>query len=135
MTSRLDYRILNYMLKYAGELDLVFHALGDPTRRQIVEQLTRGSASVTEIAEPLPMSLPAVLQHLRVLEASRLVRTEKVGRVRTCYLEMEVLMSTETWIEARRAEWSRRLDRLGAYLASLPPETPDDPGLKKGPLA
>jgi len=112
------------MLKYSGELDLVFLALGDPTRRALVDQLTHGPASVSELAAPLPISMPAVLQHLRVLEDSGLVRSQKVGRVRTCHLELKMLDSAQTWIEARKAMWERRLDRLDALLASLPPEEP-----------
>jgi DNA-binding transcriptional ArsR family regulator len=112
------------MLKYSGELDLVFQALGDPTRRALVDQLTHGSASVSELAAPLPISMPAVLQHLRALEDSGLIRSEKVGRVRTCHLEPKMLNSAQTWIEARKAMWERRLDRLDALLATLPPEEP-----------
>ena len=96
--------------------DPVFHALADPTRRSIVERLSRGAASVSELAKPLTISLPAVLQHLRVLERSGLVRTEKVGRVRTCHIEPAGLSTAEQWIAARRADWERRLDRLGDYL-------------------
>jgi DNA-binding transcriptional ArsR family regulator len=97
-------------------LDRVFHALADPSRRSIVERLARGSASVSALAEPLPMSLPAVLQHLQVLEEGGLVRTEKVGRVRICSLEVAALRPAERWIRQRRAGWERRLDRLGEYL-------------------
>jgi DNA-binding transcriptional ArsR family regulator len=104
------------MLKYVGELDLVFVALGDPTRRALVDQLTRGPASVSDLTAPLPISMPAVLQHLRVLEASGLVRSEKTGRVRTCHLELKMLNSAQTWIEARKAMWERRLDRLDTLL-------------------
>lgn len=116
------------MLKYS-ELDLAFQALGDPTRRAMVEQLALGPASVSELAAPLPMSLPAVHQHLKVLEHSGLVRSEKVGRVRTCRLELTTLDTVQDWIDARRATWERRLDRLDTYLAALPPEapTPTDP--------
>ena len=106
------------MLKRNPALDRVFHALADPSRRAIVEQLSRGSAtSVSALAEPLPMSLPAVLQHLQVLEESGLVHTEKVGRVRTCSIEVAALQPAERWIQQRRALWERRLDRLGDYLA------------------
>jgi DNA-binding transcriptional ArsR family regulator len=111
------------VLKYS-ELDLAFQALGDPTRRAMVEQLTLGPASVSELAAPLPMSLPAVHQHLKVLEHSGLVRSEKVGRVRTCRLELTMLDTVQSWIDARRATWERRLNRLDTYLATLPPETP-----------
>jgi DNA-binding transcriptional ArsR family regulator len=99
-------------------LDLMFHALSDPTRRAMVERLTQGPASVSELARPLPMSLPAVVQHLRVLEASGLVRSEKVGRVRTCRIEPVALGTAEDWISARRTAWERRLDRLGKFLAN-----------------
>jgi DNA-binding transcriptional ArsR family regulator len=93
----------------------------------MVDRLSRGPASVKELAEPLTMSLPAVLQHLRVLEESGLVRSEKVGRVRTCHLEPKMLNSAQTWIQARKAMWERRLDRLSALLGTLPPEEPGSP--------
>jgi DNA-binding transcriptional ArsR family regulator len=104
-------------------LDRVFHALADPSRRLIVERLSRGPASVSELAQPLPMSLPAVVQHLQVLEGSGLVRSEKVGRVRTCRIEPVALRPVERWISARRTSWELRFDRLGEYLA----EGPDEP--------
>jgi DNA-binding transcriptional ArsR family regulator len=112
------------MLKYSGELDLVFQALSDPTRRQLVDRLAHGPASLSELAAPLPISLPAVHQHVRVLEDCGLLRSEKVGRVRTCHLELKMLNSAQTWIQARKAVWERRLDRLDAFLATLPPEPP-----------
>ena len=96
---------------------MVFHALADPHRRSIVEQLTRGSATVSDLAEPLPMSMPAVLQHIQVLEKSGLVRSRKVGRVRTCSIEVKALRPVERWIEQRRTGWEQRLDSLGVYLA------------------
>src|SRR6267154_5860452 len=105
------------MLNYQAPLDRAFQALADPTRRVMVERLARGPASVSELAKPLTMSLPAVVQHLAVLEASGLVRSEKVGRVRTCRIEPKALRSAEQWISARRTSWERRLDRLGDYLA------------------
>ena len=111
------------MLKQLGELDLVFQALADPSRRVIVERLSKGSATVSELAAPLPMSLPGVVQHLQVLEASGLIRSEKVGRVRTCHLDLKMLGSAQNWITERREMWERRLDRLGQYLA----EHPDNP--------
>lgn len=89
----------------------------------MVERLSRGPASVSELAKPLPMSLQAVVQHLQVLEASGLVHTEKAGRVRTCRIEPTVLRSAEDWIGERRTAWERRLDKLGDYLA----EHPDEP--------
>ena len=98
-------------------VDRVFHALADPNRRVIVERLSRGPATVSELARPLPMSLSAVVQHLQVLQGSGLVRSEKVGRVRTCRIEPAALRPVEQWIGARRSSWERRLDSLGDYLA------------------
>ncbi|MEW5847596.1 MAG: metalloregulator ArsR/SmtB family transcription factor [Myxococcota bacterium] len=98
-------------------VDAVFHALGDPTRRAMLARLSRGPISVTELAEPFPMSLAAVVQHLQVLEESGVVRTEKVGRVRTCSIAPEGLRLAEQWLNERRTLWERRLDRLGALLA------------------
>ena len=109
--------MLNHKTQTSPPLDLLFQALADPTRRRIVERLSRGPASVKELAQPLEMSLPAVLQHLGVLEASGLVRSEKVGRVRTCRIEAAALSTAEHWIRERRATCERRLDRLGEYLA------------------
>jgi DNA-binding transcriptional ArsR family regulator len=110
------------MLNYSSSLDLVFHALADPGRRLMVERLSRGPASVSELAKPLTMSLPAVVQHLQVLEGSGLVISEKVGRVRTCRLNPLALRTAEEWIVERRAGWERRLDRLGDFLAANPDE-------------
>jgi DNA-binding transcriptional ArsR family regulator len=112
------------MLNYGTQLDLLFHALADPARRAMVERLSRGPASVSELAKPLAMSLPAVVQHLQVLEASGLISSEKVGRVRTCQIEPKALSAAERWIAERRTSWERRLDRLGEYLAEQP-EEPD----------
>jgi DNA-binding transcriptional ArsR family regulator len=105
------------MLKQLPDLDGMFQALADPSRRGMIERLCLGPASVSELAKPFAMSLPAVVQHLQVLEASGLVRTEKVGRVRTCQLEPGALQLAEQWINDRRLQWERRLDRLGAFLA------------------
>jgi DNA-binding transcriptional ArsR family regulator len=105
------------MLNYRDPVDMVFHALGDPTRRQIVDRLSRGPASVSELAEPLPISLPAVVQHLQVLQECGLVDSEKVGRVRTCRVRPATMRRAEDWIAERRAEWEARLDRLGEFLA------------------
>ncbi len=110
------------MLNQQTSLDLAFHALADPARRAMVERLARGPASVSELAQPLVMSLPAVLQHLAVLESSGLVRTKKVGRVRTCRIEPAALSQAEQWINQRRTEWEGRLDRLGDYLQTLKSE-------------
>jgi DNA-binding transcriptional ArsR family regulator len=97
-------------------LDRTFHALSDPTRRAMVQRLARGPASVSELAKPLSISLPAVMQHLQVLEASGVVRSQKTGRVRTCSVEPKMLTLAERWIAERRELWERRLDRLGQYL-------------------
>ena len=106
------------MLNHPGlDLDLVFQALADPSRRDMVARLSRGPASVSELARPFDMTLPAVLQHLQVLEASGLVRSEKMGRVRTCRIEPKVLSRAEAWFAGRRASWERRFDRLGELLA------------------
>jgi DNA-binding transcriptional ArsR family regulator len=115
------------MLNHPPALDLVFQALADPTRRLMIERLSRGPASVSELAKPLDMSLPAVVQHLQVLESSGLVRSRKVGRVRTCRIEASALRTAERWIARRRSEWERRLDRLGDYLDATQPkdETPE----------
>lgn len=99
-------------------LDLMFQALADPTRRLMVERLSRGPASVSELAKPFDMSLPAVVQHLQVLEQSGLVRSEKIGRVRTCTIDTAALNRAEQWINDRRLAWERRLDRLGDFLAA-----------------
>ena len=97
-------------------LDLAFQALGDPTRRAIVARLAGGPLSVSELARPLPMSLPAVLQHLAVLEGAGLVASAKSGRVRTCRLEREALAAAESWLAGQRTAWERRLDRLETFL-------------------
>ncbi len=104
------------MLNQEVTLDRVFHALADPSRRAMVDRLTRGPASVSELAEPFDKTLAAVVQHLKVLEDSGVVRTEKVGRVRTCRIEAAALTSAEQWITKRKALWERRLDRLGEVL-------------------
>jgi DNA-binding transcriptional ArsR family regulator len=106
------------VINQVTDIDRLMHALADPTRRRIVERLGSGPASVTALAAPLAMSLPAVLQHLQVLETCGLVASEKVGRVRTCRLEVERLNMVQEWIDARRHAWERRLDRLGDVLAA-----------------
>jgi DNA-binding transcriptional ArsR family regulator len=108
------------MLYQAPALDLLFHALSDPSRRLMLELLTRGPATVSDLARPFAMSLPAVVQHLQVLEASGLVASEKVGRVRTCRVEPDALRTAEQWISERRTTWEQRLDRLGEILAEHP---------------
>jgi DNA-binding transcriptional ArsR family regulator len=111
------------MANRLAECDQVFHALADPSRRCMVERLTRGAASVSELARPLSMSLAAVVQHLGVLETAGIVDSEKVGRVRVCRLAPQGLQPAEGWLAAQRGEWERRLDRLGELLA-LPDDDP-----------
>ncbi|HUX73880.1 MAG TPA: metalloregulator ArsR/SmtB family transcription factor [Steroidobacteraceae bacterium] len=112
------------MLNKAPRLDATFQALADPARRAILERLCKGPASVSELKRPFAISLPAVMQHLSVLEASGLVRSEKVGRVRTCRIEPKALVAADAWIKARRSEWHELLDRLAGYLDEL--QTPGD---------
>jgi DNA-binding transcriptional ArsR family regulator len=113
--------ILKDMLNHSGEFDRVFRALADPSRRSMVERLARGPASVSQLAEPLAMSLAAVVQHLGVLEEAGIVASEKAGRVRTCRLEPAGLRRAEDWLGGQRTRWERRLDRLGGVLTE-----PDD---------
>src|SRR5437868_15186146 len=108
------------MVNQTSQLDLVFQALADPTRRGMVATLNRGPASVSELARPLTMSMPAVLGHLRVLQDSGLVRSSKVGRVRTCTINPAALTAAEQWFTDRRTGWERDLDRLGALLDETP---------------
>ena len=99
------------------KIDRVFHALGDPTRRAILEKLSVRPVTVSHLAEPLQITLAAVVQHLQVLEESGLVQTEKIGRVRTCCIEPQGLSVAQQWIADRRTLWERRFDRLGELLA------------------
>ena len=114
------------MLNQQPSLDLMFQALADPTRRAMIDRLSRGPASVSELAKPFDMSLPAVVQHLAALENSGLVTSQKIGRVRTVQIQPDTLSLAEQWINDRRTAWSRRLDRLGDFLA----ETADEPETK-----
>jgi DNA-binding transcriptional ArsR family regulator len=123
--------ILKCMVNQGAPVDRLFHALADPTRLAMVERLSRGPASVSELARPFAISLPAVVQHLQILEASGLVRSEKVGRVRTCHVEPAALRTIERWIAERQATWARRFDRLGEILA----EPWDAPGPSPGPTS
>jgi DNA-binding transcriptional ArsR family regulator len=116
------------MLNQVADLDRAFHALADPGRRLMLDRLSQGPASVSELGKPLAMSLAAVVQHVQVLEASGLVRSQKTGRTRTCSLNPPAFRSAETWIAERRSLWERRLDRLGDYLADAATSgsSPDD---------
>ncbi|WP_333585387.1 ArsR/SmtB family transcription factor [Phenylobacterium sp.] len=106
-------------------LDLAFQALSDPGRRAMVERLSLGPASVSELAKPLPMTLSAVVQHLKVLEEAGLVKSQKVGRVRTCSLEMGAIAQLEAWVSERRRFWEQQYDQLEAYLAETAPKEGD----------
>ena len=107
------------MAKFSTDLDLAFSALADPTRRAIVSRLCDGPRSVSELSEPFELALPSLLKHLRVLEQSGIISSEKTGRVRTCRIEPHALHATEAWIHQHIAAWEKRLDRLEAHLARL----------------
>jgi DNA-binding transcriptional ArsR family regulator len=98
------------------DINRVFHALGDPTRRAILDRLSAGPASVSALAGPLAITLTAVAQHLEILEESGLAHTEKIGRVRTCRIESAGFDALERWIDDHRTLWEKRLDRLGQFL-------------------
>jgi DNA-binding transcriptional ArsR family regulator len=115
------------MLDQTIDLDRTFQALADKSRRSMVERLTLGPASVSDLAQPLAMSLAAVLQHVQVLESCGLVRTEKVGRTRTCRIERAAMTAAEQWMTDRRRAWEARLDRLGDILQEHPAITEENP--------
>jgi DNA-binding transcriptional ArsR family regulator len=116
--------MVKHMLDRLDALDRAFHALSDPSRRQMIHRLAEGPASVSELARPLRITLAAVVQHVQVLEASGLVESRKTGRVRTCSINKDALRSTEQWLTDRRTVWQRRLDRLGAVLDEQVPSEP-----------
>jgi DNA-binding transcriptional ArsR family regulator len=103
-------------------LDSVFHALADPTRRAVIAQLSRGSATVSELAEPFDMALPSFLKHIGVLESSGLISSNKVGRVRTCKIKPKKMGIAQTWLDEQRALWEGRADRLVEYVERLAAE-------------
>ena len=107
------------MDKYSSSLDTVFHALADPTRRSVVQRLGTGQATVSELAKPFDMALPSFMKHLRVLEASGLIRSQKRGRVRTCQINAKKLLTAQTWIAKQRALWEGRADRLTDYVERM----------------
>ncbi|MBL0937265.1 MAG: helix-turn-helix transcriptional regulator [Gemmatimonadaceae bacterium] len=104
------------MLQQFDSIDRILHALAEPTRRRMVERLSDGPVSVSALGEPFDMSLAAVLQHVQVLEAAGVVRTAKIGRVRTCQLDLSAMRATEQWMRDRRATLEQQFDRLGAFL-------------------
>lgn len=111
------------MDKFSVDLDRAFAALSDPTRRAIVGRLCEGPTSVSELAEPFAIALPSLLKHVRVLEESGLVSSEKTGRVRTCRIEAAALHETEAWIQRHIAVWERRLDRMEAHVERMKPKS------------
>ena len=114
------------MENYSTPLDMAFHALSDPTRRAVVGRLMRGPAPVKELAEPFDMGLPSFMKHLKVLEESGLISSEKVGRVRTCRVRTEQLTAAETWLSEQRALWEARTDRLADYVENQMSWSEDD---------
>ena len=111
--------ILSVMAEYSADLDRAFSALADPTRRAIVSRLCDGPKSVTELSEPFELALPSLLKHVRVLEQSGLISSEKVGRVRTCKIEPHALQATEAWLHQHISDWERRLDRLEVHIERM----------------
>ena len=115
------------MLEQQASVDRIFHALGDPARRAMIERLSFGPVSVSELAQPFAMTLAAVVQHVQVLERSGVITTEKVGRVRTCRLAPQGLDVAQRWLSERKSLWERRFDRLEAFL-----DDEESPPTKKG---
>jgi DNA-binding transcriptional ArsR family regulator len=107
------------MTNHYADLDRAFHALADPTRRAIVTRLARGPASVSELSQPFAMTMPTLLQHIRVLEHGGLIATQKSGRVRTCAIRPGALDAASGWLDRQRVAWENRLDRMEAYVAEL----------------
>lgn len=107
------------MDNYDSSLNTVFHALADPTRRAVIQRLGLGEASVSELAQPFDMALPSFVKHISVLESARLIRSRKLGRVRTCSLERDNLAKAERWFEELRAQWASRYDNLDNLLTTL----------------
>jgi DNA-binding transcriptional ArsR family regulator len=126
--------MVKHVLDRSDALDRAFQALSDPSRRQMIDRLTQGPASVSELARPLQMTLAAVLQHVQVLESSGLIESDKTGRVRTCSINQHVLSATEQWLTDRRTIWQRRLDQLGAVLDDQVPgeQAPQTTTRKRG---
>jgi DNA-binding transcriptional ArsR family regulator len=113
------------MENYQSSLDAAFHALADPTRRAVLNRLTRGPAPVKELAAPFNMGLPSFMKHLRVLQADGLISSEKIGRVRTCRVNTERLATAELWLSEQRALWQAQADRLADYVEAQMPQNPD----------
>ncbi|MGH6643009.1 MAG: ArsR/SmtB family transcription factor [Bradyrhizobium sp.] len=110
------------MEQYSGELTNIFQALADPTRRAVLGRLSRGPASVSDLAKPFEMALPSFMKHIRFLEGSGLIRTHKEGRVRTCEIERQQFMAAEAWLSEQRAVWEGRADRLEQFVTRIQEE-------------
>lgn len=119
--------ILSHMAHHDPDLDRIFQALSDPTRRQMLARLGRGAVPVSELARPTGMALPTILRHLSVLEEAGLIATKKSGRTRLCEARPETLAATADWLAEQRAIWEARTDRLEAFLATLEDEDADQP--------
>jgi DNA-binding transcriptional ArsR family regulator len=107
------------MAKFSTDLDKAFSALADPTRRAILSRLCEGPKSISELSEPFELALPSLLKHVRVLEQSGLITSEKTGRVRTCRIEAHALRATEAWIHQHIFAWEKRLDRMEAHIERM----------------
>lgn len=116
------------MANHDPDLSLIFQALADPTRRAMLARLGKGAVAVSDLAAPTGLRLPTVLRHLSVLEAARLIETEKQGRTRLCRARPEALALADDWLAARRAEWEARTDRLEALLQQMEDDDADRPG-------
>jgi DNA-binding transcriptional ArsR family regulator len=127
LPTQADGQIVSNMAKHDSHLDLLFHALSDPTRRAMLTRLARGSAAVTELAGPSGLKLPTVMRHLSVLEEAGLVTTQKDGRVRSCAFQPQALSPMRDWMEEQRAIWDARLDRLDDYVMKLMKERNNGP--------
>jgi DNA-binding transcriptional ArsR family regulator len=128
MASYLDARGAMSIDSHMANLDSIFHGLSDPTRRAVIARLAAGPAAVSELAAPHGMALPSFLKHLKVLEASGWIASDKAGRVRTCRLQPETVKAAEGWLGQQRSLWEARLDRLDAFLDNLNDEGKNDEG-------
>jgi DNA-binding transcriptional ArsR family regulator len=117
--------IVRYMPNQSTQLDRIFYALADPTRRAVLERLSLGSAAVSELAKPFNMALPSFTQHLNVLRDCGLVHSEKIGRIRTYHIEPTALTTAEQWLEKQHAIWETRLNQLDTYLNTMKDTTDD----------
>lgn len=124
------YAILSFMAKYDSKLDLLFSALSDPTRRDILTRLSFGTASITELAEQHDMALPSFLKHLNKLEEAGLIHSEKNGRIRTCALTPDAFTPMQSWLSEQRAIWEQRLNQFDRYALELKRKRENETGSK-----